>query len=69
MSPNSAAAAFARLDTNLQAAIDVCRQEFLDSTRSGDNALTALAAGVGVLAVLAAGGITVGVRERLREYR
>ncbi|WP_037365527.1 hypothetical protein [Amycolatopsis orientalis] len=69
VSPNSAAAAFARLDTNLQAAIDVCRQEFLDSTRSGDNALTALAAGVGVLAVLAAGGITVGVRERLREYR
>ncbi|WP_033290980.1 hypothetical protein [Amycolatopsis jejuensis] len=69
VSPTSAAAAFARLDANLQSAIDVCRQEFLDSTRSGDRALTALAAGAGVLAVLAAGGITVGVRERLREYR
>ena len=69
VSPNSAAAAFSRLDMNLQAAIDVCRQEFLDSTRSGDNALTALAPGVGILAVLAAGGATVGVRERLREYQ
>ncbi|MBB4686716.1 hypothetical protein [Amycolatopsis jiangsuensis] len=69
VSPDSAAAAFTRLDTNLQAAIDVCRQEFLDDTESGDRALTALAPGVGVLAVLAAGGVTVGVRERLREYR
>ena len=63
------AAAFQRLDANLQDAIDVCRQEFLDDTRSGENALTALAPGVGVLAVLAAAGVTVGVRERLREYR
>ncbi|GAA3552429.1 hypothetical protein GCM10022222_40070 [Amycolatopsis ultiminotia] len=69
VSPNSAAAAFSRLDTNLQAAIDVCRQEFLDDTNAGDRALTALAPGVGVLALLAAGGVTVGVRERLREYR
>ncbi|WP_020663052.1 hypothetical protein [Amycolatopsis benzoatilytica] len=69
VSPNSAAAAFTRLDTNLQAAIDVCRQEFLDSTRSGDNAITALAPGIGILAVFAAGGATVGVRERLREYQ
>ncbi|RJQ76467.1 hypothetical protein [Amycolatopsis panacis] len=69
VAPNSAAAAFTRLDMNLQAAIDVCRQEFLDDTGAGNRALTALAPGVGVLAVLAAGGVTVGVRERLREYR
>jgi hypothetical protein len=69
VSKDSAAAAFQRLDVNLQDAIDVCRQEFLDDTRSGENALTALAPGVGVLAVLAAAGVTVGVRERLREYR
>ncbi|SEP40630.1 hypothetical protein [Amycolatopsis saalfeldensis] len=69
VSKDSAAAAFQRLDANLQDAIDVCRQEFLDDTRSGENALTALAPGVGVLAVLAAAGVTVGVRERLREYR
>jgi hypothetical protein len=69
VSKDSAAAAFQRLDVNLQDAIDVCRQEFLNDTRSGENALTALAPGVGVLAVLAAAGVTVGVRERLREYR
>ncbi|HWD01990.1 MAG TPA: hypothetical protein VG674_05965 [Amycolatopsis sp.] len=69
VSQGSAAAAFARLDANLQDAIEVCRQEFLSDTQSGDRALTALAPGVAVLAVLAAGGVTVGVRERLREYR
>ncbi|WP_432849284.1 hypothetical protein ACQPXB_02505 [Amycolatopsis sp. CA-161197] len=69
VSQGSAAAAFARLDANLQDAIEVCRQEFLDDTQAGGNALTALAPGVGALAVLAAGGVTVGVRERLREYR
>ncbi|QRP45622.1 hypothetical protein [Amycolatopsis sp. FDAARGOS 1241] len=69
VSQGSAAAAFARLDANLQDAIEVCRQEFLDDTQSGERWLTALAPGVAVLAVLAAGGVTVGVRERLREYR
>ncbi|WP_328605953.1 hypothetical protein OG943_39165 [Amycolatopsis sp. NBC_00345] len=69
VSKDSAGAAFQRLDANLQDAIDVCRQEFLDDTRGGERALTALAPGVGVLAVLAAAGVTVGVRERLREYR
>ncbi|MDT8910003.1 hypothetical protein [Amycolatopsis sp. PS_44_ISF1] len=68
-SKDSAAAAFQRLDANLQDAINVCRQEFLDDTQGGGRALTALAPGVGILAVLAAAGVTVGVRERLREYR
>ncbi|WP_158884609.1 hypothetical protein [Amycolatopsis anabasis] len=68
-SPDSAAAAFARLDKNLVEAIDVGRQGFLDETRGADRALTLLPAGVAVLAVVAAAGATMGIRERLREYR
>ena len=67
--PDSGAAAFARLDENLVAAINVGRQEFLDYTRNADRALTLLAPGFGVLAVIAAAGATIGIRERLREYR
>lgn len=65
----SAAAAFTRLDDNLVAAIDVGRQAFLDATRGADRALTLLAPGFAVLAVVAAAGVTMGIRERLREYR
>jgi hypothetical protein len=64
-----AAAAFQRLDQNLVSAINVDRQGFLDDTRNADRALTALAPGFAVLAVVAAAGATIGIRERLREYR
>jgi hypothetical protein len=66
---DGSAPAFRRLDDSLQAAIDVGRQEFLDDTHSGDRALTFLAPGLAVLAVAAAAGVTMGIRERLREYR
>ena len=61
--------ALRRLDDSLQAAIDVGRQGFLDDTHNGDAALTFLAPGLAVLAVVAAAGVTMGIRERLREYR
>lgn len=63
------APAFRRLDDSLQAAIDVGRQDFLDDTHGGDRALTFLAPGLAVLAIVAAAGVTMGIRERLREYR
>jgi hypothetical protein len=67
--PDSAASAFLRVDENLVAAINVGRQEFVDNTRNADRALTVLAPGIAVLAVIAAAGATIGIRERLREYR
>ncbi|GHG18617.1 MULTISPECIES: hypothetical protein [Amycolatopsis] len=63
------APAFRQLDDSLQAAIDVGRQDFLDDTHNGDRALTFLAPGLAVLAIVAAAGVTMGIRERLREYR
>ena len=66
---DGSAPAFRRLDDSLQAAIDVGRQEFLDDTHNGDRALTFLAPGLAVLAIVAAAGVTMGIRERLREYR
>jgi hypothetical protein len=66
---DGSAPAFRRLDDSLQAAIDVGRQQFLDDTHHGDRALTFLAPGLAVLAIVAAAGVTMGIRERLREYR
>ncbi|EHR53368.1 hypothetical protein SacmaDRAFT_5207 [Saccharomonospora marina XMU15] len=65
----SAAAAFNRLDKELAAAINAGRQNFLDDTTNGSRALTLLAPGFAVLTVIAALGSTLGIRERLREYR
>jgi hypothetical protein len=67
--PDGAATAFMKLDSNLVAAITIGRQGFLDDTRGADRALTVLAPGLAVLAVVAAAGATIGIRERLREYR
>ncbi|WP_245614226.1 hypothetical protein [Actinokineospora inagensis] len=67
--PDSAASAFAKLDKNLIAALDAGRAEFFTQTTKAGNALTGLVLGIAVLAVVAAAGITVGIRERLREYR
>jgi hypothetical protein len=68
-SPNGAAASFGKLDQALVTAIDIGRQNFLDDTRDADRALTLLAPGVAVLSVVAAAGVTMGIRDRLREYR
>lgn len=67
--PESAASAFTRLDEKLAAAIGAGRQIFLDDTTNGARALTLLAPGIAVLTVIAALGATLGIRERLREYR
>ncbi len=66
---NGAAGAFLRLDENLVAAINVGRQQFLDDTRAAERSLTLLAPGVAVLSLIAAAGVAMGIRERLREYR
>ncbi|HEV8557670.1 MAG TPA: hypothetical protein VGR06_14895 [Actinophytocola sp.] len=67
--PDSAATAFAKLDENLLNALNAGRQEFLNQTLTARNALTGLVPGAVVLALLAAAGITLGVAQRLREYR
>ncbi|TVT47693.1 hypothetical protein FNH05_18590 [Amycolatopsis rhizosphaerae] len=66
---NGPAASFAKLDDALVKAINIGRQNFLDETSSGGRALTLLAPGVAVLSVVAAAGVTIGIRDRLREYR
>jgi hypothetical protein len=67
--PDSAAMAFASLDRNLIAALDAGRAEFTSQTATAENALTGLAPGVIVLALIAGVGTTAGIRARLREYR
>nr|WP_156893687.1 hypothetical protein [Actinokineospora enzanensis] len=67
--PDSAATAFAKLDQNMIAALNAGRTEFFTQTSGAGKALTGLVPGVAVLALIAAAGITLGIRERLREYR
>jgi hypothetical protein len=66
---DGAAASFNDLDENLRAAIDEGRTVFVDQTSAADSAMTALVPGVAVLALVAAAGVTMGIRERLQEYR
>ncbi len=66
---NGATAAFNRLDDDLSQAIQRGREKFVDSTSTAYNAQEALFPGIAVLAVLAAGGSFLGIRQRLREYR
>lgn len=67
--PDSSATAFGKLDKNLITALDSGRDEFFSQTTSAGRALTGLVPGVAVLALIAAAGILLGIRERLREYR
>jgi hypothetical protein len=67
--PESGATAFAKLDQNLLNALNSGRQEFLNQSLTARNALTGLVPGIVVLALLAAAGITLGIAQRLREYR
>jgi hypothetical protein len=66
---DGASAAFNGLDENLSAAINDGRAVFVDETSAASEAMTALVPGVVVLALLAAAGVTMGIRERLQEYR
>ncbi|MQA62077.1 MAG: hypothetical protein GEU86_11370 [Actinophytocola sp.] len=67
--PEGSSAAFMQLDDDLRAAITAGRQSFFDDTTSASRALTLLAPGWAALGVVAAFGVAVGIRERLREYR
>lgn len=67
--PDSEATAFAKLDENLLNALNAGRQEFLNQTLTARNALIGLVPGIVVLTLLAAAGITLGIAQRLREYR
>lgn len=63
------AATFDRVDGVLNSAINQARTDFANRTDTARNWLTALPIGVLVLFVLAAVGATVGIWQRLREYR
>jgi hypothetical protein len=65
----SAATIFTQLDDNLLKALREARQQFADETSGASNAMIGLTPGVAVLALLAAAGVTMGIRERLQEYR
>jgi len=66
---DSAAAMFTKLDDNLLKALRDARQKFAEETSGASKAMTGLTPGVGVLALLAAAGVTMGIRDRLQEYR
>lgn len=65
----SAATIFTQLDGNLMKALRSGRQKFVEETSGASNVMTVLAPGVAVLALVAAAGVTMGIRERLQEYR
>ncbi|WP_285501486.1 hypothetical protein [Actinokineospora sp. NBRC 105648] len=67
--PDSAATAFGKLDKNLITALNAGREEFFTQTTKAANSLSGLVPGLFVLGLIAAAGITLGIRERLREYR
>jgi hypothetical protein len=60
---------FDSVDRNLQTAIAHEEREFEQAAGDGRDALTGLAAGVAVLAVLGAAGALLGIGRRLSEYR
>jgi len=66
---DGAASRFSELDGNLLRAINNGREQFVAETGAASSALTGLVPGAAVLALLAATGVTMGIRERLREYR
>jgi hypothetical protein len=67
--PKGAAAIFTELDNNLLRAINDGRTEFVNETSAASSVMTGLVPGVVALALLAAAGVTMGIRERLQEYR
>lgn len=63
------AAAFAELDESLRAAIAEGEDSFGESASRASSALTMLPQGLAAFGIIAALGSTVGIWERLREYR
>lgn len=67
--PDSAATAFVRLNAALADAVTHERKAFTEDIDRARNWLRGLAIGTGVLALAAAVGVALGVRQRLEEYR
>lgn len=65
----SAAAAFVRLTAALQAAVDYERRAFGADIDRARDWLIGLPTGIGTLALIAAVGVALGIRQRLEEYR
>ncbi|TDV46865.1 hypothetical protein [Actinophytocola oryzae] len=65
----SAANMFTSLDDNLLKSLRDARERFADRTSGASRTMTGLTPGVGVLALVAAAGVTMGIRDRLQEYR
>lgn len=65
----SAATMFTQLDDNLMKALRNGREHFAEETSAASNVMTGLAPGIAVLALVAAAGVTMGIRDRLQEYR
>lgn len=65
----SSAPAFSAPDRSLDQAVDTGRQLFVNDTMSAAGALTFLTLGWAAVAVIAVGGVVVGLGQRLREYR
>lgn len=65
----SAATMFSKLDDNLMKALRSGREQFAEETSAASNVMTGLAPGIAVLALVAAAGVTMGIRDRLQEYR
>lgn len=67
--PNKSAAQFAEVDDAITDGIVEARHELRSRLSAGSTILTALAPGALVLAVIAFGGIIIGLWPRLREYQ
>lgn len=67
--PASAAVAFDRLTAVLRDAVDYEREAFGRNIDRARDWLTGLPTGIGTLALIAAVGVALGVRQRLEEYR
>jgi hypothetical protein len=67
--PDTAGTLFARLETDLTAAIRADQAVFADSAAAGSDAFTGLQAGVAALAVIMAAACAWGLSRRLAEYR
>lgn len=67
--PASAAQLFARLDGSLNDAIMSGRKAFVEGADEAGKALTGLLPGLAVLGLIAAAGVTMGIRQRVQEYR
>jgi len=67
--PTSAAQLFAKLDSSLDDAIMSGRQAFVERADEAGKTLTGLLPGIAILGLIAAAGVTMGIRQRLQEYR